>query len=93
MFSISNDSAELSFARMSFMIKIRKSKPGPSRSSIHHLAPIIDEKGVLRAGGPLPGDMKHSIILHWLSSMARFAILEAHENALHGSVDRTIREI
>jgi len=37
--------------------------------------------------------MKHPIILHWSSSLARLVILEAHEQALHGSVERTIHEI
>ena len=80
------------------LITIRKSKPVPSTSSIHHLTPILDEKGVLRVGGhlefgPLPEDMKHPVILHWSSSLARLVILEAHEQALHGSVERTIHEI
>ena len=84
------------FSREVFLA--RRGKPLPAASRLCHISPSMDINSVLRVDGRLERgqyqeDIKHPIILHDESALARLIIKDVHESLLHASVDRTTHEL
>ncbi|XP_029164932.1 uncharacterized protein LOC114945229 [Nylanderia fulva] len=69
-------------------------RPGPPRSSLIKLSPILDDQGVLRVGGRLKHALlpyeKHPVIVPPASWMTRLLIESCHRRSLHGGVQMTL---
>ena len=73
----------------------KKQRPLPSSSPLLPLAPVRDDKGLIRVGGrigkaPIPEEAKHPIILPRGSELARLIIMHEHIRHGHAGVENTL---
>ena len=67
-------------------------------SPLLSVSPMLDEQGLLRAGGrlslaPICEDARHPVILSRKDEVTRMLIQDAHERALHAGVEHTLSMI
>ena len=77
---------------------LKLTKPLPSESKLLNVTPKLDDENVLRVGGrlergDLPEEIKHPIILHHESHLARLIIADVHESYGHSRPGRTLNEL
>ncbi|XP_045029733.1 uncharacterized protein LOC123472386 [Daphnia magna] len=77
---------------------LRKRRPLPVDSKLVHHTPFLDVNSVMRVGGRLDRsafneDIKHPIILHHESQLARLVIQERHIYLEHSRPDRTLHDV
>jgi hypothetical protein len=76
----------------------RQKRPLSADSPLIHQTPFLDIHSVMGVGGRLDKsafneDMKHPIILHQSSNLARLLIQERHVFLAHGRPDRTLHDV
>ena len=69
----------------------------PAGSSLQHLSPFVDERGLLRARGrllhsPLPESSRHPVIVGE-KEVVRLIITDAHRRVLHSGIEHTLSEV
>ena len=72
-------------------------RPLPAKSSLQHLSPYVDERGLLRVGGrlnraPIPEPGRNPIILTE-SDITRLIVSDAHQRVLHSGLEHTLCEL
>ena len=73
-------------------------RPVSAKSALRELTPVLDEDGILRAGGrltksDLPTAAKHPIILPRHHDVTRLIIMFYHRQAIHAGVEHTMNEL
>ena len=70
----------------------------PEDSTLLHLTPYVDERGLLRARGrlhnaPLPETCRHPVLIGKDEDIIRLIVTDAHKRALHSGLEHTLCEV